>query len=348
MTQSIGIIYLPILPNNSAPYHMALFYDKGDGSKPRVIEFSPENRCLGIGGELAGLWTDLWGRSSRVSEFGPLVGGERDWETEGTRPETNDNLRRRETIINGDDLSDAWAIIQGTADEANLSRYSYFPLRQNSNSFAAEALARAGLSLPKRVKVDPLVAPGSNRRLTIPQDGDTTAQPMSYEYTPGPDVAPPPLWTGLGGASPFAAVGRGMPQSYPGALPGAPSAPAERSGWLLNPTDQGGAAPNGSLQAPPSDRSALPVSSPQTPTDSDGYPTLWNGTPIPAALRPLAAWVMRTTPQSEAEAVAAIAPAAAPGLTPSAQASALGRQSRASLLPEELRPLARYFGLDEA
>jgi hypothetical protein len=412
MTQRIGVTYLPMFPNSSAPYHMALFYDKGDGSEPTVIEFSPKNRSLGIGEEVAGVWSDLQGNRDRTYRFGPLVGDERKWRSRGNDPESNDNLRRKESVAQGDDLSAPWAIIQGTADEANQTRYAYFPLSQNSNTFVAEALARAGLPLPKTIKIDPLFAPGGNKRLTIPENGDITAQPMSYEFAPGPDGSTP-LGAGLGPVSPLAAVGRGM-QTFPAPLANAPSAPGGPFDWLLNPIEKTGALPAagalfGSMQAnmpygggpvlsgglldplnwnplhrigtfpspsdlgppqprPPENGSPLPISNgsfgslqpssadsggpptsaPQTQMTPQELPTLWNGFPIPPALREVAAWARRTAPQPNPADIPGTALTGAPGQIAPQQVSAPGQQSAESLLPPELRPLVRFFGLDDS
>ena len=38
MPQTIGVTYLPV---QNGTYHMAIFYDKGDGSIPQIIEVGP-------------------------------------------------------------------------------------------------------------------------------------------------------------------------------------------------------------------------------------------------------------------------------------------------------------------
>ena len=42
MREQIGVTYSPV--RGIGGYHMALFYDKGDGSSPRVIVAEPSSR----------------------------------------------------------------------------------------------------------------------------------------------------------------------------------------------------------------------------------------------------------------------------------------------------------------
>lgn len=54
----------------------------------------------------------------------------------------------RTMIAEGNDLSSAWAKMVRLGDEVNSTGYEYRPYSQNSNSFAAAALKRAGLFGP--------------------------------------------------------------------------------------------------------------------------------------------------------------------------------------------------------
>ncbi len=201
MTERIGVTYLPVVPIFGGPaYHMALFYDKGDGSKPSVIEFGPQNKSLGISQKVGGLLADLRRSCDSTSRFGPLMGGEREWSSHGVDAEANDSLRPQEVIAEDDDLNAPWAIVQGTKDEANVGRYTYCPWSRNSNTSAMEAVARARLRRPSGVATDvngdlnAYWVRGAGNRLTSPHSSDITAQPMSYEFTPTPDE-PTPLVT---------------------------------------------------------------------------------------------------------------------------------------------------------
>ena len=68
------------------------------------------------------------------------------------RPElidSNISLDQPHTMIaEGDDLSACWALMRDFADEVNSIGCEYRPISQNSNSFAAGALQRAGFVGP--------------------------------------------------------------------------------------------------------------------------------------------------------------------------------------------------------
>lgn len=51
-------------------------------------------------------------------------------------------------VAEGDDLSSRWALMQDFANEVNSIGYEYRPISQNSNSFAGDALQRAGFLGP--------------------------------------------------------------------------------------------------------------------------------------------------------------------------------------------------------
>jgi|GEM_PF-5232121 len=373
MTEKIGVTYLPVItPLEGSAYHMALFYDKGDGSTPRVIEFGPENESLGTSEKMQEVLNDLWGNHGGMSRFGHLIGRDREWRTQGFDPQSNDSLRLQEILAEGNDLSAPWAIIQGTKAEANVSRYPYLPWSQNSNTSAMEAAARAGLRRPSGVATDVngdvhvCWPPGAGNRLTSPESSDIGAQPMSYEFTTSRDE-PAPMVNAL--SLPLQATPpRGVPgasgspfwsQSYPGgdgsALPAstlqtqAPSdeLPALWNGFPIPPALREVAAWARRTAPQPEPNPGTALAPPQAQMTPQELPTLWNGFPIPPALREVAAWASRTGPQANPD-VSGTAPTGAPGQIAPQRASAPGQQSPESLLPPELRPLVRFFGLDDS
>ena len=96
-------------------------------------------------------------------------------------------------IAEGNDLSPHWALMRDFADEVNSTGYEYRPMSQNSNSFAAGALQRAGLlgpgsQFPERFnrqsafdpetgQSGPRYVPGFEQPLTNPID---MAMPMPF------------------------------------------------------------------------------------------------------------------------------------------------------------------------
>jgi hypothetical protein len=105
-------------------------------------------------------------RAKRGEDFGPAL----------SRPST--------LIAEGDDLRSQWARMADFGDEVNSTGYEYRPYSQNSNSFAAGALKRAGFFGPgtafpeifdRLIAVDPVSGetrairvPGFDKRLTNP------------------------------------------------------------------------------------------------------------------------------------------------------------------------------------
>ena len=97
----------------------------------------------------------------------------------------DDGLPVPHTVIaEGDDLSSQWNRMVDFENEMNSTGYEYRPYSQNSNSFAAGALRRAGLlgpgtahpeSFDRLIAIDPatgesssVFVPGFDRRLTNP------------------------------------------------------------------------------------------------------------------------------------------------------------------------------------
>jgi hypothetical protein len=107
MTEQIEVTYLPVV---GGAYHMALFYDNGDGQK-QVIEVAPQHNldelsANAVFGELI-KEAFLPGNTNDGSPFGYIVGGVRAWDPEG------DDLRPREIIATGDNLSARWGALVG-------------------------------------------------------------------------------------------------------------------------------------------------------------------------------------------------------------------------------------------
>src|SRR5438552_4428441 len=121
------------------------------------------------------------------------------------RPDRDASLNQPHTMIaEGGDLSPRWALMRDFADEVNSTGYEYRPISQNSNSFAGEALQRAGFFGPgnafperfgRQLVYDPangetksLKVPGFENRLANPID---TAAPMPFPLqAPAPPLVP--------------------------------------------------------------------------------------------------------------------------------------------------------------
>src|SRR5712692_1435055 len=137
MPEQIGVTYLPVRGGAS---HMALFYDKGDGSKPRVIEFGPAIPFNWSLPQLGWLASDtlpgqpeIEGRVAGLnSPHGALEGKERNWRFVPDDEGPADSPLDREILATGDDLSSKWAIIQATKNRTNANNFAYLPLKQNS------------------------------------------------------------------------------------------------------------------------------------------------------------------------------------------------------------------------
>ena len=131
---------------------MAIVYDKGDGSTPSVIEAKPLIELEGAGteaqrNEVPRELNELYNPAvtgpgaDRNSPFGRINA------TESELPNSYNNYSSK-VVIAGDNLGSKWDAIQGTIGFVNDSNFAYLPLIQNSNSFAALALQRAGLQVP--------------------------------------------------------------------------------------------------------------------------------------------------------------------------------------------------------
>jgi hypothetical protein len=107
------------------------------------------------------------GVSNTDSPFGRLTGLT-------ARVSPDNSLNQPYTMIaEGDDLSPQWALMRGFADEVNSTGYEYRPISQNSNSFAAGALQRAGFlgpgnQFPERFNRQSAFDPGNLGRATFP------------------------------------------------------------------------------------------------------------------------------------------------------------------------------------
>jgi RTX calcium-binding nonapeptide repeat (4 copies) len=91
-------------------------------------------------------------------------------------------------VAEGADLSSKWALMQGLADEVALVGYEYRPVSQNSNTFAGNALQRAGLvtsadRLYFQLATDPET--GATKAFFVPGFGNPLANPINGAI-PGP------------------------------------------------------------------------------------------------------------------------------------------------------------------
>ena len=155
MTQSISVVYVPVpveLGITVHAYHMAIVYDKGDGTAPKVIEAKPLIEFEGAGteaqrNEVPRELNELYNPAAagpgadRNSPFGRLNAFETDRDSSFDRYDLK-------VVITGDNLGSKWDAIQGTIGFVNDGNFAYLPLIQNSNTFAAFALQRAGLQVP--------------------------------------------------------------------------------------------------------------------------------------------------------------------------------------------------------
>jgi hypothetical protein len=85
-------------------------------------------------------------------------------------------------VAEGPDLSSKWALMQGLADEVALVGYEYRPVSQNSNTFAGNALQRAGLvtsadRLYFQLATDPET--GATKAFFVPGFGNPLANPIN-------------------------------------------------------------------------------------------------------------------------------------------------------------------------
>jgi Ca2+-binding RTX toxin-like protein len=116
---------------------------------------------------------------------GPYDENHPDWDTQGDDP--------RETILEGEDLSQYWQALKDAMDDIEAEGYPYTPL-QNSNTAIDEALRRSGLQEPQLD--DPLEnwSPGSGRPLTweggIPRDDEVPGS-WSEPFESASGVYPP-------------------------------------------------------------------------------------------------------------------------------------------------------------
>jgi hypothetical protein len=175
MTQTIGVLYSPIRATGGVASHLALYYDKGDGNPPQIIEYIPSGLdTVNYGGEVQAFFKDLSG-NKLSSKLGSLVGLERRWTGD-------DSLRPQEVLKRGDDLSTEWSIIQGTKDQANLNHYAYLPWSQNSDTGVGEALTRARIPLPTGFATD------ANGNVLPVEDFFWTPAVSSKLTAPPPDI----------------------------------------------------------------------------------------------------------------------------------------------------------------
>jgi hypothetical protein len=125
-------------------HHIVLNYVDSSG-KHYVLQGTPEHKFEHNAGKLAAFLREEVlsdGLNNRDSPFGRLK----------VEPENVDDdlaISRPHTMIaEGEDLSSQWAQMKRFGDHVNSIGYEYRPYSQNSNSFAAGALKRAGFLGP--------------------------------------------------------------------------------------------------------------------------------------------------------------------------------------------------------
>ena len=121
---------------------MAVFYTNRAG-ETSVIEVGPKDQSLGpVDLAKAFIQERFFSNSNTDSPWGPIVGGEREWQPSAME-------RPLELLKEGDDLSKEWNSIRSTLKDVKTRGYEYQgPFDQNSNTFVSEALRNARLPAP--------------------------------------------------------------------------------------------------------------------------------------------------------------------------------------------------------
>jgi hypothetical protein len=167
-------------------HHIVLNYIDSDG-KHYTLQGMPERGFDHNAAKLAAfLREEVWSndannrdspfqrlRAKKGEDFDPALG----------RPST--------LIAEGDDLRSQWARMTDFGDEVNSTGYEYRPYSQNSNSFAAGALKRAGLFGPgtafpeifdRLIAVDPVS--GETHAVPVPGFDLRLKNPLNDPATP--------------------------------------------------------------------------------------------------------------------------------------------------------------------
>jgi hypothetical protein len=190
-------IFLTYTNASAVPYqgsvlghHIVLNYVDADG-KQYTLQGMPEHRFDHNVAKLLAFIREEGlsdGATNRDSPFQRLIAERRDASGSATsQPST--------LIAEGDNLRSQWARMTNFADEVNSTGYEYRPYSQDRNSFAAEALKRAGFFGPgtafpeifdRLVAVDPMSGearavrvPGFDQHLTNPLNETATRSSTS-------------------------------------------------------------------------------------------------------------------------------------------------------------------------
>jgi len=173
-------------------HHIVLNYIDAEG-KHYTLEGVPEHKFDRNFAKLSAAFQEevlSSGTKNTDSPFKRLRAEKRDVRLASRLPST--------LIAEGDDLRSQWERMTDFGDEVNSTGYEYRPYSQNSNSFAAGALKRAGFLGPGTVlpeifdrlfavdpvsgQVRPVEVPGFDQHLANPLD--KTAAPLRGSVTP--------------------------------------------------------------------------------------------------------------------------------------------------------------------
>ena len=137
----VGNFTLPSLGTSqiNLGYHQTLNYINSNGTH-FVAEAYPSETIDNTVGRLNATFLEevwLFGETNTDSQFGAIV-------AESGEAKPGHFGRPEETVITGDDLSGQWEAIERAGRDI-AGNYEYRPLSQNSNTFVAHALEKAGL-----------------------------------------------------------------------------------------------------------------------------------------------------------------------------------------------------------
>jgi hypothetical protein len=163
---------------------MAIVYDKGDGTAPKVIEAKPLAPYSGTDAQREEIPREINELYNPFSK-GPAAERNSPYDRIDARESDRDSSFDRydsKVVITGDNLASQWGAIQGAIDIVNNGNFAYLPLTQNSNTFAAFALQRAGLQVPDSVifqggtdQTFELWTPALNKPLSIHQSPNASS-----------------------------------------------------------------------------------------------------------------------------------------------------------------------------
>jgi hypothetical protein len=179
MSDEIGVFYVHVA-NIPGAYHVGIFYRHFDPAGfvyTVTLEGEPTIRDPGLDASAAEIGTELLLIQNATSPFGPLIG------QQGSQIPSGAVVR---TLATGD-LTAQWLSIVDSFNMMNSGQYAYLPLLQNSNSFVAIALVRAGIVWPMGPFVPEGQPSGSSFNPWIPG----SLEPLSVVAPNGVPWSPP-------------------------------------------------------------------------------------------------------------------------------------------------------------